>query len=108
MAILLNCDKLEHEMIPAAFNGYKIVIMNTNKRRELAASKYNERRSECDAALTELRQYQNIASLAELTGEEFNELEPLLSVKLCVKEPGTRSMKTSGPSQRRKLSNRMI
>lgn len=79
MAILLNCDKLEHEMIPAAFNGYKIVIMNTNKRRELAASKYNERRSECDAALSELRQYRNIASLAELTAEEFNELESLLS-----------------------------
>ena len=28
-----------------------IVIMNTNKRRELADSKYNERRAECEKAL---------------------------------------------------------
>ena len=35
--------------------GYKIVIANTNKKRSLADSKYNERRAECDASLEALR-----------------------------------------------------
>lgn len=49
-AILLNCANLEFEYIPAVFNNYKLVIINSNKKRTLADSKYNERRSECDAA----------------------------------------------------------
>ncbi|MBY8913756.1 galactokinase [Bacillus sp. YC2] len=79
MAILLDCEKLEYEMIPVVLDGYKIVIMNTNKRRELAASKYNERRSECEAALLELQQYQKVNSLAQLTVKEFEKLETYLS-----------------------------
>lgn len=79
MAILLDCEKLEHELIPVVLDGYKIVIMNTNKRRELAASKYNERRSECEAALSELQQYQKLKSLGELTVQEFEKLEARLS-----------------------------
>ncbi|MBT2573766.1 galactokinase [Bacillus sp. ISL-51] len=79
MAILLDCEKLEYEMIPVVLDGYKIVIMNTNKRRELAASKYNERRSECEAALLELQQYQKVNSLAQLTVKEFEKLETHLS-----------------------------
>lgn len=48
MAILLDCNTLEYELVPVKLDGYTIVIMNTNKRRELADSKYNERRSECE------------------------------------------------------------
>ncbi|KWW22595.1 MULTISPECIES: galactokinase [Peribacillus] len=79
MAILLDCVTLGYEMIPLVLDGYKIVIMNTNKRRELATSKYNERRSECEAALSELRQYRNVNSLGELTLKEFEKLEGYLS-----------------------------
>ena len=39
------------EMVPAKLGEYTIVIMNTNKRRELADSKYNERRAECEEAV---------------------------------------------------------
>lgn len=49
-AILLNCATLEVEYIPAEFGDYELVIINSNKQRALAESKYNERRSECDAA----------------------------------------------------------
>jgi len=49
--ILLNCSNLDHSFIPLELGRYKLVILNTNKRRELAESKYNERRAECDKAL---------------------------------------------------------
>ncbi|MCK1991055.1 galactokinase [Peribacillus muralis] len=79
MAILLNCETLGYEMIPVVLDGYKIVIMNTNKRRELADSKYNERRYECEMALLELQQYKKVNSLGELTLKEFEKLEGHLS-----------------------------
>ena len=40
--------------------------MNTNKRRELADSKYNERRSECETAVSELQEKLDIQTLGEL------------------------------------------
>ena len=46
-AILLDCQTLNYEYAPFDLADHQIVIMNTNKRRELADSKYNERRSEC-------------------------------------------------------------
>ena len=47
-AILLDTNNMHYEMVPAKLGEYTIVIMNTNKRRELADSKYNERRAECE------------------------------------------------------------
>ncbi|CAD5899496.1 galactokinase [Carnobacterium maltaromaticum] len=65
-AILLDTSTLKYEMVPADFGEYVVVIMNTNKRRELADSKYNERRSECEETLRLLQKELNIASLGEL------------------------------------------
>ncbi len=56
-AILLNCANLECEYIPANFGDYQLVIINSNKQRALAESKYNERRSECDAAFEIIKRY---------------------------------------------------
>lgn len=50
-AILLDCNSLYYEYVPLKLNEYKLVIMSTNKRRELADSKYNERRGQCEEAL---------------------------------------------------------
>jgi galactokinase len=65
-ALLLNCDTLEYQYIPLELGRYSLVIANTNKRRGLADSKYNERKSECDEALHQLQSKLNIASLCEL------------------------------------------
>ena len=56
-AILLNCATLEFEYIPADFKDYQLIIINSNKARALAESKYNERRKECDAAFEILSKY---------------------------------------------------
>lgn len=49
-ALLLNCATLEFEYIPADFKNCQLVIINSNKQRALAESKYNERRRECEDA----------------------------------------------------------
>ncbi len=64
-ALLLNCQSLDCQYIPLQLNEYTLVIMNTNKKRELASSKYNERKNECDAALNELQNHYPISTLCE-------------------------------------------
>ncbi len=72
-AILLDCQTLSYEYAPFDIADHQIVIMNTNKRRELAESKYNERRSECEAALTRLQTVTDISSLGELSMDLFDQ-----------------------------------
>ncbi|MBQ7109152.1 MAG: galactokinase [Clostridia bacterium] len=54
--IFLNCKTLDYKLVPIKLDGYKLVISNTNKKRSLAASKYNERRSQCEAGLEILKE----------------------------------------------------
>lgn len=55
-AIYLNTNTMEAHDVPLELGPHKIVITNTNKRRGLADSKYNERRSECEEALVMIQQ----------------------------------------------------
>ena len=70
-AIFLDTADLSFEYAPIKLDNAKIVILNTNKKRGLGDSKYNERRSECEEALAELQKELSIKSLGELTEEEF-------------------------------------
>lgn len=70
-AILLDANTLNYEYAPVKLDGISIVIANTNKRRGLADSKYNERRSECENALKKLQEKLNISSLGDLSEERF-------------------------------------
>ncbi len=70
-AIFLDTNSLEYEYAPIKLDGYKIVILNTNKKRGLGDSKYNERRSECEEALRRLQTKLDIKTLGDLTQEEF-------------------------------------
>jgi len=69
-AVILNCETLEHEFIPVNTGDYGFVIINSNKRRELAGSKFNERKNECETALYAIRQHKSIKSLGEATRED--------------------------------------
>ena len=77
-AILLDCNTLKYEYVPVILEEEVIVISNTNKRRGLADSKYNERRGECEKALSELQEKLKINALGELTIEEFEENKNLI------------------------------
>ncbi len=78
-AIFLNCDTLEYEQVPLVLAGHKLVITNTNKRRGLADSKYNERRSECDTAVENLSQVKKIRNLSELSFVGFLEIHDMIT-----------------------------
>ena len=64
-AIKLNTNDLSYEYAKANLGDNSILIMNTNKKRELADSKYNERRQECDAALELLKTVVDINFLCD-------------------------------------------
>jgi galactokinase len=70
-AIFLDTANLSYEYAPLDLGDAKIVIMNTNKKRGLGDSKYNERRSECESALADLQKVLPIKELGELSEKEF-------------------------------------
>ena len=74
-AIFLDCNTLNYELVPIVLNNYKIVIANTNKRRGLADSKYNERRSECDKAVEFISIKKPIRFLGDLSLDDFIKLQ---------------------------------
>lgn len=79
-AILLDCNTLNYQYAPVVLNGASIVIANTNKKRGLADSKYNERRGSCEAAVKVLNENGiNIKYLGELSVERFNEIKHLIT-----------------------------
>ncbi|HCW54078.1 MAG TPA: galactokinase [Clostridium sp.] len=84
-AILLDCNTLQYSYSKLNMDRYKIVIGNTNKKRGLADSKYNERREECETALKEIQTVKNVNSLGELTEEEFEEVKSQIADPVRVK-----------------------
>lgn len=84
-AIFLDTADLSYEYAPIVLKGAKIVILNTNKKRGLGDSKYNERRSECEAALAALQTKLSIKSLGELTEEEFEVNKELIGDPVKIK-----------------------
>lgn len=71
-AIFLNCRDLSYELVPLDLKGMKIVISNTNKKHALGASKYNERRQECEAGFEILKKCMpEKTCLGEITAEEY-------------------------------------
>ncbi|GEP79993.1 galactokinase [Staphylococcus carnosus] len=70
-AILLDTATLEYHYVPTEFGDYVISIMNTNKRRELAESKYNERLKECQSALALLQQELDVDALGHIDVTTF-------------------------------------
>lgn len=84
-AIFLDTADLSYEYAPLDLGDSKIVIMNTNKKRGLGDSKYNERRSECETALSDIQKELNIKTLGDLTEEEFEIHKGLIKNTVNVK-----------------------
>jgi galactokinase len=83
-AIFLDCRDLSYKYVPLDLNGCKIVIANTNKKRSLAESKYNERCRECSEALNQLKTvYPEIECLRDVSVEMFEEAKEAVADPLC-------------------------
>jgi galactokinase len=74
-AIFLNCDTMSYENVPLILKDCSLIITNTNKRRGLTDSKYNERRAECDKAVELLQSFKPIRNLGELSVNDIPLLE---------------------------------
>jgi len=84
-AILLDTNTLKYQYSSIKLDGASIVIANTNKRRGLADSKYNERRSQCETALKDLQTEIHINSLCEINEEEFEKNKHLIKDEVCAR-----------------------
>lgn len=84
-AIFLNTSTLAYDYAPLNLTDKKIVIANSNKRRGLGDSKYNERRSECEEALRRLQTVININTLGDLTCDEFDAHREVISDETLIR-----------------------
>ena len=78
-AIALDCNTLAYEHVPLEMHGLKFVIANTNKKRGLVDSAYNQRRSECQQALELIRAHRHVDCLCQLTMDQFDTVTPYLA-----------------------------
>jgi galactokinase len=84
-ALMLNCDTLDYQAVDSNLGEYILAIINTNKPRKLAESKYNERVQECQAALTALQQELDINNLCDIDTAAFNKYSNLITDEVIYK-----------------------
>ncbi len=71
-AVYLNCSTLDYEYVPLNLGDYRLVLSNSNVKHSLGSSKYNERRSECEEGLRDLKTcLPNIVRLSDVSVSEF-------------------------------------
>jgi galactokinase len=84
-AIFLDTATLQYEYAPIQLENAKIVISCSNKKRGLGDSKYNERRSECESALAQIKKVADIKALGDLTEEQFEQYKSAIKDAVCEK-----------------------
>ena len=84
-AIYLDTATLEYEYAPLELGDARIVIACSNKKRGLADSAYNTRRSECETALQELQQVVKVDTLGDLSEEEFEQYKDAIKDPMRVR-----------------------
>jgi len=71
-ALLIDCRSLERTVVPLQLGTARVLICDTRVKHQLAASAYNERREQCESAVTLLRAVlPTVRSLRDLTLPQF-------------------------------------
>lgn len=84
-ALVLNCATLDYQAVDCNLGNYLLAIINTNKPRKLAESKYNERVQECALALEALQQELNIQNLCDIDTATFKQHQHLITDEIVAK-----------------------
>ncbi len=64
--MLLDCRSLQHELIPFAIPGYRLLLLDTRVKHSLASSEYNTRRAECERGVSALKaKFPQVSSLRD-------------------------------------------
>lgn len=70
-AIFLDTATLKYEYAPVRLENASIVIVNSKVKHSLVDSAYNERRSQCASALSDLKKVLDISTLGDIDEETF-------------------------------------
>ncbi len=85
-AIFLQCQTLDFKHIPVKLDGMKLILSNTKKKHSLGASKYNERRTECDKGYELLHSVMpDKKCLGEISVDEFEKHKDVIKDEVILK-----------------------
>ena len=84
-ALLLDTSTLDCSYVPINFTDLNVVIMNTNKQRELIHSPYNERLAQCQEALKIVRQHYDVSALCALDMSQLEAIQASFNDPLIYK-----------------------
>ena len=86
-ALLIDCRDLRYQLVPFEVEGCSIVMCNSNVKRQLVDSAYNERRSQCEEGARLLKAtLPAIAALRDVTSAQLHAhaaLLPPLTFQRC-------------------------
>ena len=78
--IRLDCRSLEYQYYPFKPEGYKLVLLDSVVKHELASSAYNKRRQSCEAADAAIRKHHpEVEFLRDANMDMLNEARPDIS-----------------------------
>ena len=78
--IRLNCATMEYEYFPFHTEGYKVVLLDTCVKHELASSAYNKRRESCENACAHItKRHNEVKFLSDATMEMLEEVREEIS-----------------------------
>jgi galactokinase len=78
-AILLDCQSNTHQSIPMLLDAYSFLLINTNVQHNLIDTDYNNRRAQCERAVTIIQKiYPAVQSLRDLPNAALASIRPLL------------------------------
>ena len=80
----LDCNSREFEYFPFAPKGYKLVLLNSCVKHELAGSPYNDRRNSCERvvkAVQEKHPERSVKTLRDCTWQDLEEVKDIVSAE---------------------------
>lgn len=84
-AIFLDTSTLEYQYAPVRLEDSKIVITNSKVKHSLVNSAYNDRRRECETALSDLQTVTQIKTLGDLSNEAFESFQSAIKNPVSLK-----------------------
>jgi len=76
----LNCATMEFEYFPFNPKGFKVVLLDTVVKHELASSAYNKRRNSCENACAHIAaKHPEVKYLSDATQDMLDEIRPEIS-----------------------------
>ena len=80
--IRLDCRSMQYKYFPFDPKGYKLVLLNTLVKHDLATSAYNDRRKSCENVVAVLKKhYPDVESLRDANFDMLNEIKGEISAE---------------------------